>query len=67
MKYELWHSHDRGSDVYTLLPAGAQREQTLLEPNAKVIWTIDAESWNEACQKQHEFLGWEPYKPMPES
>jgi hypothetical protein len=27
-------------------------------------WTIDAQDWNEAHKKKHEFLGWEPYKPM---
>ena len=31
--------------------------------DAKLIWSVNAESFEIAKMKQHEFLGWEPYKP----
>jgi hypothetical protein len=67
VKYELWHSPNGRTDIYTLLAAGAPRAAALLEPDATVVWTVEAETWDEACRKQHEFLGWDPYKPMTES
>ena len=30
----------------------------------ELIWTIDAETWEEAMAKYHELQGWEPYRPM---
>ena len=67
MKYELWHSRDDGSDVYTLLPVDLAHDRSLLEPEARMIWSVEAATWEDACRRQHEFLGWEPYKPMPDS
>ena len=64
MKYELWHSQDGRSDIYTLLAVGAGRGA--LEPSAIVVWTVEAETWDEARRRQHEFLGWEPYQPVTE-
>ena len=64
MKYELWHSKHGDCDVHSLMAQDALDKQVTLEPNAVVIWTVDAASWDEARRKQHEFLGWEPYKPM---
>ena len=66
MKYELWHVRDGDADVYTLLPSGASHDQALLESSARVIWSVEARTWDDARQRQHEFLGWEPYKPAAE-
>jgi hypothetical protein len=27
----------------------------------ELIWTIEANSWSEACRKYHELQGWEAY------
>jgi len=35
-----------------------------LEDDAKLVWSVEAESWDEAQTKKHEYLGWEPYKPI---
>lgn len=64
MKYELWQSTSRRVNTYTLLRAGDLQNQALLESGAKVIWKFDADNWEKACRKQHEHLGWEPYKPI---
>lgn len=34
------------------------------EPEDEVVWSTEAESWEEACVRYHEFQGWEPYVPM---
>jgi hypothetical protein len=70
MKYELWHSREGSSDIYTLHAADKPRESVkgvALESDAKLIRIFDANTWEDACRQQHEFLGWEPYKPMQES
>jgi hypothetical protein len=30
----------------------------------ELIWTVEADSWEDACTKYHEYQGWEPYVPM---
>lgn len=30
----------------------------------EIIWMVEAESWEDACRRYHEFQGWEPYVPM---
>jgi len=64
MEYELWQSREGNVEVHTLLPSGTRLSPPLLEPDARVIWKFEAENWEDARRKQHEFLGWEPYKPM---
>ena len=69
MKYELWHSREGSSDIYTLLATGEPRQaikDVAFEADAKIIRTFEADTWEEACRQQHEYLGWEPYKPMEE-
>lgn len=63
-------------DTFTLwvkLPRGeAVDEWTLLEGedpppgDHSAVKVFVARDWADACRQQHEFLGWEPYKPMPE-
>jgi hypothetical protein len=62
MKYELWHSESESS--YDRFASGDKGNADMLPPDAHLIWTVEAESWDDACRKQHEFLGWEPYKPV---
>ena len=61
MIYELWHSQTAG--CHTFFPSGSAAADQL-EPDAVLIWTTDAESWEEAQRQKHEFLGWEPDVPM---
>ena len=64
MKYELWHSRDGNTDIYTLVAAGSSREENILEMDARLIRTFEAETWEDARRQEHEYLGREPYKPM---
>ncbi|MCB1245305.1 MAG: hypothetical protein R3F31_25895 [Verrucomicrobiales bacterium] len=64
MTYELWHSAIDG--CYTFIPSGPGNSRAALEPDALLIWTVEAENWEEAQTKKHHYLGWEPYIPMEE-
>lgn len=60
--YELWFSQSENS--YAFFEKGSTNNYNLLEKDAKLIWSVEASSWEEAQSKKHEFLGWEPYIPM---
>ena len=61
-KFELYESRSQSS--YMLIEEGDRNELDLLEEDAELIWSVEAATWDEACTKQHEYLGWEAYKPM---
>lgn len=62
MKYELWESIEGGG--YSFFPADNASARALLEPDDRLIWTVEANSWEEASQAQYNYLGWGQYKPM---
>ena len=61
VKYELW---DDGESGYPFFPEDNDSARKLLRVEAKLIWTIEAETWNDAMRAFHDHMGWEPYKPM---
>jgi hypothetical protein len=65
--YELWEEVDGNGQLigYTFCVAGPDGNQarSMLETGARVIWSVEAESYNEAMTKYHQFMKWEPYKP----
>jgi hypothetical protein len=60
MRYELWHSASEG--CHTFFPA-TQRPADLTA-DARLIWAVEAATWEEAQAAKHVFLGLEPYRPM---
>ena len=58
---ELWYSPAESS--YTFFPVDNKKHSVLLPNDAELIWTTEASSWAEACQKRNDFLRWEPYVP----
>jgi hypothetical protein len=60
--YVLYSSDSEGS--LNFFEEGATAAKALLKPDARLVWKVEAKSWEIACLKEHEFLGWEPYKPM---
>ena len=63
MKYEEW-ANDEGC---VLLPDDEKKERQLaiaLVGPAELVWSVKAESWEQACTAWHEHKGWEPYVPM---
>ncbi|GAB4191239.1 MAG: hypothetical protein Tsb002_19750 [Wenzhouxiangellaceae bacterium] len=60
-KYDLWYSKSEHS--YAFFESGSPNEQALAK-DAELVWSVNASNWTDACTKQHEYLGWEPYEPM---
>jgi hypothetical protein len=60
MIYTAWGKDGRAN---TLI-GGEGPPQIQDEDNSELIWTIEADTWEEAMQKYHALQGWEPYKPM---
>jgi hypothetical protein len=42
----------------------AGNEKLLGAPTDILIFTIECETWEEACQKWYDFQGWGEYKPF---
>src|SRR5688572_2835211 len=55
MNYELWHSESEGS--YMLFLEGNRSAHEFMKPDARVIWTFEANTYKEALCKQDDFLG----------
>jgi hypothetical protein len=61
MKYELWHSESDGS--YMLFLEGNRSAHEFKKRNARVIWTIEANTYKEALGKHDIFLGLSELQP----
>ena len=61
MKFELWHSESESS--YALLYEGDTASDHLKPLDSRVIWTCEADTYEEALQKRNDFLGWGEYRP----
>lgn len=70
MKYELWTNKDKTnlSFLGVEYPSYEQNLQLLKdeEDNFELIWTTEAETYNEAMQKYYDFMDWGKYKPFDE-
>lgn len=66
MKYELWENHGDEIDAYSFFAVDENYESQikLLEPNAKLTWSVEADSYNEAMNLYHNKMNWEDYKPI---
>lgn len=66
--WELWAGYEGDDDtsvaVYAFGPA-PYGERLEADYKWRLIWTVEASSYNDAQRKKHEYLGWESYKPMP--
>lgn len=60
MKHELW----KEKNGYTFCFAGSMGESArmMMDSNAELIWTVEANSHFEAMTKYYEFMGWGEYK-----
>ena len=65
-RFELWRSEVEGSDSFFPAPKTAEERVRHLPPDAKLLWTTEAASWNEAQQKRYDFMGWGRYRRVEE-
>jgi hypothetical protein len=63
--WELWEIVDDDGTQLAFFPSSQQRSRDSLEPHSKLIWTVEATGPDDAMQKRNDFLGWRPYKPIP--
>lgn len=63
INFEQWVDKD-GS--YSLFPSSNKSARQLLGDGAKLINVIEANSWEEARQRQREILGWDSGNQLPE-
>lgn len=68
MIWELWEYPDGQSFFpHDADPETHQENVELLlsqEPDAKLVWTIEADEWNVAMQEMYSYRGWGTYKPI---
>jgi hypothetical protein len=66
-EHQLWVEVDEmGRTVsQTFCFAGPEGDQarSMLAAEAKLIWTVEAESYNEAMTKYYQHMDWGQYKP----
>ena len=60
-RYELWQE----PDSYSFFEQGNEQARKLMSPEALLVWSCEASSWEHACAERNDFLGWKPYVPMP--
>ena len=64
LKHELWEDDAEGSADLTFCLAGPRGDgaRQFLSPNAKLIWTVEADSHFEAMTAYYQFMGWATYR-----
>jgi len=63
MRYELWQQ----SDGVAFFPENNAESRAQLEPGAKLIFSCEADSWEEAKAKMEMFRYGQPDKPYDPS
>ena len=69
MKFELWESANENVISQSFIWVEAENYQQnigLLEPDSRLIWTTEIETYNEVMQKYYDFMNWGKYKPIDE-
>ena len=69
MRYELWKNEDEIGVGWTFMPVDHQYEAFLrykekFEPSSRLVWSVEAETRDEAVALYHQFMGWEQHEPM---
>lgn len=57
IRYELWED----GDGLVFFPETSDSFRAMLSPDARMVWSCSARSWEEAQARKHEHLGWGPY------
>ena len=65
MIFEVWEDED-GTTLSTVKNIVELKSKGLLSQNAKLLYKIEANNYEEAMVKHHHKMGWERYKPMKE-
>lgn len=58
-RFELW----KVGTGHAFFEFSNEAARKLLPPNAQLVWSVEATSWEDARARMHRYLGWQPYKP----
>lgn len=61
MKHELWLEPE-GEQTFCLSGPHGNDARSLLHPEAKLVWEVEAASHFEAMSKYYEYMGWGEYQ-----
>ena len=65
MRWELWELREGDGNVLTFVPDEEGKEQALADvPGATLVWSVEADSWNEAHGLWYAYMDWGPYIPL---
>lgn len=53
--YELWRDVHGN---YSFFPRGNGPARDAVGPQGELVWSVEAESWDEAVAAQRQYLGW---------
>nr|WP_314489668.1 hypothetical protein [uncultured Pseudomonas sp.] len=60
MNHELWQEPD-GCQTFCLAGTCGERARALMQPGAKLIWEVEAESYFEAMTLYYAYMQWGEY------
>ncbi len=65
MKWAAIEERDQRGEVVCITLCAADKFIGIGPGNiVSVLYEIEAETWEQACQEHHRRQGWEPYRPM---
>jgi hypothetical protein len=63
--YEAWEDPEDNSITFARVESiEYQRSKGLISTNAKLLYRVEAHTYEEAMTIHHEKMGWEPYQPL---
>ncbi len=67
MRYEVWKAATSDGETIGMVPEGRIKEQVaqgLWEGELSQLDAFEASTFDEACQKYYDVMGWGTYRPM---
>lgn len=64
MIYELWRNPDGIEQAFFAVDENYEACRNLNPPDSVLVWTIEADSYDEAMSLYYEHMDWGQYKPM---
>ncbi len=62
-RFEAWQVNDEQLSFASVESVAEQRAKGLIGPDAKLLYVIEADTWEEACAIHYLRAGFGPYKP----
>ena len=67
LKHQVWSSPDENSVSCYVASREADEQREKISPEEILVFEFFAASWLDAMNRYHDWQGWEPYKPIPDS